>query len=182
MMARAPPARVPGRGRRPRDVKLRLPCLALIPVSCASLSSPGSEVRLVATASGATATLEAAADDLATFDAVFLGEIHDSDAGHRVQLELTELLLVRRPDLVLSLEMFERDVQGALDDYLAGRSDEAAFLAAARPWPNYREHYRPAVELVRARRLPVLAADVPRPLAARVVEEGPTAVLGEPFA
>ena len=36
-----------------------------------------------------------------------------------------------------------RDVQGVLDDYLAGRIDEAEFLSGSRPWQNYRTGYRP---------------------------------------
>ena len=39
----------------------------------------------------------------------------------------------RRQDIVLSMEMFERDVQGVLDDYLRGRIDEESFLDLAFP-------------------------------------------------
>jgi uncharacterized iron-regulated protein len=74
--------------------------------------------------------------------------------------------------------MFERDVQPVLDDYLAGRIDEAGFLAAARPWPNYADDYRPLVELARRRGWPVIAANAPRPLAARVAREGFAALDG----
>jgi hypothetical protein len=40
--------------------------------------------------------------------------------------------------LVLSLEMFERDVQPVLDEYLAGSASLADLMRDARPWPNYR--------------------------------------------
>ena len=70
------------------------------------------------------------------------------------------------------MEMFERDVQPALDDYLAGAIDEPTFLAGARPWPNYAEDYRPVVQLAKREHLDVIAANVPRPLAARVSREG----------
>lgn len=126
--------------------------------------------------------LSEAADALAACDVVFLGEEHDNDVGHALQLLLTELLLRRRGALALSLEMFERDVQGTLDRYLAGEIDEERFLAESRPWGNYAEHYRPAVELARSRGLPVLAANVPRDLARRVSARGLDAVEGEPHA
>ena len=46
-------------------------------------------------------------------DVVFLGELHDDSIGHRVQLEVfmkaVERYAGKRP-VVLSLEMFERDV------------------------------------------------------------------------
>jgi uncharacterized iron-regulated protein len=73
---------------------------------------------------------------------------------------------------VLSLEMFERDVQGPLNDYLAGRRSEADFLAASRPWDRYATDYRPMVELARVHGWPVVAANVPRRLASAVSRRG----------
>lgn len=116
-----------------------------------------------------TSELAARLDDV---DVVFLGELHDSDEAHELQLELTEALLERRGDVIVSLEMFERDIQAHVDLYLAGEMDEAAFLASSRPWPNYAEDYRPVIELAREHGLTVVAANIPRPLAAEVAREG----------
>ena len=55
----------------------------------------------------------------------------------------------RRP-VALSLEMFERDVQTVLDEYLAGLISERHFLLSSRPWKNYETDYRPLVEYARA--------------------------------
>jgi uncharacterized iron-regulated protein len=74
--------------------------------------------------------------------------------------------------VVLVLEMFERDVQPALDDYLAGRIDEPEFLKSSRPWSNYKQDYRPLVELAKAKGWPVVAGNAPRPLASRIAREG----------
>lgn len=104
-------------------------------------------------------------DALAKLDAVFLGETHVDDTTHQVELHVLEQLLQRRQGkVVLSMEMFERDVQGVLDDYLAGRIDEAAFLQRARPWGNYPTAYRPLVEAAKAAKIPVVAANFPGPL------------------
>ncbi len=104
-------------------------------------------------------------DALAEADAVFLGELHTDETTHRVELAVYEGLLARRGGrVVLALEMFERDVQPALDAYLAGASTETAFLAAARPWTNYATAYRPMIERARAERLPVVASNFPAPL------------------
>jgi len=136
--------------------------------------------RAIETESGREVTLAEMADDLARFDVVFLGEEHDNDVGHALQLELTRALGERRA-LALSLEMLERDAQSGLDLYLSGAIDEQAFLARARPWPNYAEHYRPAVELSRERGWPVIAANCYRPLAAQVAREGLAGVAGDPW-
>jgi uncharacterized iron-regulated protein len=138
--------------------------------------------RVVDPHTGAIVSLEEVADVIADADVIFLGELHDSDSCHLLQIELTRILLERRGELAISMEMFERDNQGALDRYLAGVTDEETFREEARFWPNYDEHYRPAVELARDGGLPVLAANIPRPLAARVVREGLQPILAEEYA
>ena len=110
--------------------------------------------------------------DLSRMDMVLVGEQHDDPASHRLERAILEGLARRRPDLVVSLEMFERDVQSHLDGYLAGRVTEESFLAAARPWPNYPTDYRPLVELAKAHQWPVLASNIPRKYASRVSREG----------
>ena len=96
--------------------------------------------------------------------AVLVGEEHDDEVGHAVEAELFDGVVRgagSRP-VALSLEMFERDVQTVVDEYLQGVITEPYFLAAARPWPAYRTAYRPMVELARSRGLRVIAANAPR--------------------
>jgi uncharacterized iron-regulated protein len=97
-------------------------------------------------------------------DAVFLGENHDDRRGHCLQFRLLQELhaaVAPRP-VVLALEMFERDTQVVLDEYLGGLIDERQFLAAARPWPNYKDDYRPLVEFSRQKGMRVVASNAPR--------------------
>lgn len=116
-------------------------------------------------AKGRERSLASMLDELAERDVVLLGETHLDDVTHRFEHAVLEGLAQRRAGkLVLSMEMFERDVQPLLDRYLAGKVDEAAFLAEARPWGNYRPDYRPLVETARIRKLPVVAANTPRPV------------------
>ena len=109
---------------------------------------------------------------LAAADLVFVGEQHDDPATHRMELAILEGIARRRDSVALSLEMFERDVQPLLDRYLAGQVPEDSLLAQGRPWKNYGTDYRPLVELARARGWPVVASNVPRPLAALVSRAG----------
>jgi uncharacterized iron-regulated protein len=110
--------------------------------------------------------------DVATADVVFLGEQHDDPGTHRLERAALEGIARRRGNVVLALEMFERDAQPLLDDYLAGRVAEAEFLKNSRPWPRYVTDYRPLVELARARGWPVVAGNVPRRLASLVGRKG----------
>jgi uncharacterized iron-regulated protein len=109
---------------------------------------------------------------LSAADLVFVGEQHDDPATHRMELAILEGIARRRDSVIVALEMFERDVQPLLDDYLAGRRSEAELLAGSRPWKNYAGDYRPLVELARARGWPVTASNLPRPLASLVSRSG----------
>ena len=112
------------------------------------------------------------ADALAAADIVFVGEQHDDPATHRAELALLAAVGARRTNVVVSLEMFERDVQPVLDAYLAGRIGETEFLAQTRPWARYATDYRALIELARAHGWPVVAANVPRRFASTVSRAG----------
>jgi uncharacterized iron-regulated protein len=100
--------------------------------------------------------------DLMYADVVFLGEQHDDPGTHRLEAATLEGLTRRRGNIVLALEMFERDAQKPLDFYLAGRMTEKEFLAVSRPWPRYDTDYRPMVEFARWYKWPVIAGNIPR--------------------
>lgn len=115
---------------------------------------------------------EAMLADVMYADVLFLGEQHDDPLTHRMEIATLDGLARRRSNVVLVLEMFERDVQRPLDDYLGGRMSETEFLAASRPWPGYRSDYRPLIEFARLWRWPVIAGDVPRRFANLVSRAG----------
>ncbi len=156
-------------------------CACLV-VSCSSLS------RLPRLSGGWTAvdtktrekvSMRQMADALQGVDVVFLGEEHDNTVGHRLQFELVRELFARRGELVITLEMFETDVEFDLQDYLAGKLSEEEFLERSRPWPNYNAHYRPIVEWAKKNGVRVVAGNIPRPVARQVAYEGIGAVRKE---
>lgn len=95
-------------------------------------------------------------------DVVIVGETHDDPVAHQLELYLLMKLQQLSRPCRLSLEMFERDIQPVMDEYLAGCIRERDLLQDARPWANYESDYRPLVEFAKASGLPVLAANVPR--------------------
>ncbi len=125
---------------------------------------------------------EAMLSELARADVVFVGEQHNDPATHKLERAILEGLLRRQVSVTVALEMFERDVQQSLDDYLAGRLSEQEFLKGSRPWPNYATDYRPLVEIARAHNWPVLAGNTPRRLASLVSRQGLTAISSLPDA
>jgi uncharacterized iron-regulated protein len=128
--------------------------------------------RVFETRRKAFSDFEAMLADLARADVIVVGEQHDDPNTHRLEAAILQGLLRRRVRVVVSLEMFERDVQPVLDNYLAGKITEEEFLSNSRPWPRYATDYRPLVEMARAHRWPVVAANVPRRLASEVSKGG----------
>lgn len=130
---------------------------------------------------GRAVTLEEIVAALDKADVLFVGETHNDPTAHLLEAEL-----LRRADerfaqssskpkrtVALSLEMFERDVQTVVDEYLAGLVSERHFLLSSRPWRNYETDYRPLVEYARAHRLSVIAANAPARYVSRVSANGP---------
>ena len=114
--------------------------------------------------------------DLARADVIFVGEQHDDPNTHRLELAVLEGLHRRGVAGAVSLEMFERDTQGTLNEFLAGSKSEEAFLKDSRPWPRYHTDYRPLVDFAKAHGWPVIAANVPRRHATDVAKRGLEAV------
>jgi uncharacterized iron-regulated protein len=119
---------------------------------------------------------EAMLAELARAEIVFVGEQHDDPATHRLERAILEGLLRRQRNVIVALEMFERDVQKSLDDYLASKISEEEFLKVSRPWPRYTTDYRPLVEMAKAHGWRVIAGNVPRRYASQVSKTGLSAL------
>jgi len=108
-------------------------------------------------------------DAAATKEVVFLGETHLDETTHELELAIYEGLIERtQGKVVLALEMFERDDQAALDEYLAGKIEEAEFWKRTRVWGNYRTGYRRLIETAKRHGLPVVGSNAPASLRRKV--------------
>ena len=64
-------------------------------------------------------------------DVIFFGEMHDDAVGHAIQAEAFRRIFAEygsKRSVVLSLEMFERDVQTVVNEYLASLISEQHFM------------------------------------------------------
>ncbi len=114
-------------------------------------------------------------------DVVFLGEQHDDSVGHVLEFEIFKQAIAdygAHRKIALSMEMFERDVQIVVDEYLSNQITEAQFLASSRPWGNYKTDYRPLLELAKDKKLAVIAANAPRRYVNMVSRNGRDALNG----
>ena len=119
---------------------------------------------------------------LAEADLAILGEIHDNAEHHRLQNEMLLGLIGRGRRPALLMEQFDREHQTALEaaQSAPGASAESVAQAGrfdrrAWDWPAY----KPLIETALAHGLPVVAANLSRAEARRVVSGG-VAALGDP--
>lgn len=120
---------------------------------------------------GKNLTAAQLASKLQKYDVVFFGEYHDQSEIHQYELGLLKAMYkAKGTKLALSMEMFEADNQSKLNNFLADTLSEENFLAASRPWPNYGTDYVPLVNFAKEKKMPVIAANVPRFLAAHVAK------------
>lgn len=95
-------------------------------------------------------------------DVILFGESHNDRVAHNIQLKILKSLHKQKRNPVLSLEMFDRDTQTVLNEYLNDLITERHFISSARAWWNYRSAYKPLIEYSKKNKIKVIAANAPR--------------------
>jgi uncharacterized iron-regulated protein len=115
--------------------------------------------RIYSVKAGKEISIADIAADMQNADVLFYGEEHNDSVTHYLEHEILESLYqVYGRNITLSMEMFERDVQPIMNEYLNSDIREKNFKRDARTWSNYRD-YRPMVELCKANKLDVICAN-----------------------
>lgn len=122
---------------------------------------------------GKSIKFEKMADELAAYDIVLFGEHHNNSINHWLQLRLTKSLYAKKKsNLVLGAEMFERDNQVQLNQYLNGELDEKILKDSMRLWNNFNTDYKPLVDFAKEKKLKFIATNIPRRYASIVSKKG----------
>lgn len=110
---------------------------------------------------------------LADYDVVFFGELHNNSIVHWLQLKVTEALYEKKnKQITLGAEMFERDNQIQLNKYLAGKIEAKNLKDSVRLWNNYTTDYKPLVDFAKDKNLNFIATNIPRRYASQTAKEG----------
>ena len=103
---------------------------------------------------------------------VYVGEIHDNPASHRLQLDILKSMQASNPaQTVLGMEMFNHEQQTALDRWVAGELTEKAFLRESRWYENWGgdfELYRELLTYCRQQKIPVIGLNASKALGRKV--------------
>jgi uncharacterized iron-regulated protein len=111
--------------------------------------------------------------NLSKYDVVMFGEEHNNPICHWLELQVTkDLYAIKKDQLVLGAEMFERDQQNYLNMYLQGTITDDQFRDTTKLWPNYGTDYKPLVDFAKNNKLAFIACNVPRKYANMVYKKG----------
>ena len=155
-----------------RSILLLTAIMILIPLQTSALR----EYKIIETKTGNEVKIEEMAEKSQNFDIMFFGEFHDDSLVHQLQFEYLSYLYQKNDDIAVSMEMFERDVQKYIDQFLSGDIDEEKFLDNSRPWKDYKDFYKPLVDLAKENDSHVIAANIPRKYAAMYARSGMAAI------
>jgi len=106
-------------------------------------------------------------------DVVFFGEDHTNPICHWLELQLAkDLFDEKKGQLIIGAEMFERDNQLLINEYLSGMIRKKDFEAEAKLWPNYKTDYAPIVDFAAKKGIKFIATNIPRRYSAVVNLKG----------
>ncbi|MEX2569022.1 MAG: ChaN family lipoprotein [Cyclobacteriaceae bacterium] len=116
--------------------------------------------KIFQSATGKTTELPGLLKATEEVNIIVFGEEHNDSLAHVIQEQLYREMLDKYQNVTLSLEMFERDVQLIMDEYLAGLITEAKLKEEGRAWTNYAD-YASLVKLAKGKGQNAVAANVP---------------------
>jgi uncharacterized iron-regulated protein len=110
--------------------------------------------------------------DLQKAQVIFIGEFHDHRGHHAAQLDVISALQNQDDRLAVGLEMFRRDSQHALDQWVENQLTESEFLPIYEDnwsmWPNYSAIF----EFARDRGTKLIGLNISRDITAHVARNG----------
>lgn len=96
---------------------------------------------------------------MALADVLFFGEEHNDSVGHYLEATVFKKIAEAYPGKsALTMEMFHRDIQPVLNEFLSGIISEKNFIKEARAWNNYKD-YKPMITFAKANGIPVIAGN-----------------------
>lgn len=120
-------------------------------------------------------TLDRLIEQVSDRRVIFVGESHDRYEHHLNQLAVIEQQHARHPVLGIGLEFFQQPFQPVLDDYIAGKIDEAEFIRRSEYFERWRfdyRLYRPIFRYAREHGIPLIALNIEKEIIDQVREGG----------
>lgn len=139
---------------KPNTIALLLACLAL--AACSSKKS----VEYKGTASSANPQV------------LLLGEVHDNKDGHKLRFEELQRRVEAGWRPAIAMEQFDRETQDLLNDAQKGCLDASCVIKVMNGKRWEWQYYHPVIQLALTHQLPLIAANLSRADASKVVRDG----------
>ncbi|WP_244526184.1 ChaN family lipoprotein [Lishizhenia tianjinensis] len=139
--------------------------LTILSVCCLTLSLFAQlENYKIFTAKGKEVSYDKMLKSLQKQEVILFGELHNNVIAHWLELEVLKSLSGTQK-VAVGLEMFERDNEADLQNYLNDSINKKAFDTLVRFWPNYATDYAPLLEFCKKDSIPFHATNIPRTFA-----------------
>lgn len=104
---------------------------------------------------------------------VLVGEHHNNDDHHQAQLKVIQSLFKSGRKVAVGMEMFRRDSQAALDQWVGGQIGEKQFMPIYLDNWNYGwDLYGPIFKYAREKQIPMVGLNVSRKITGQVAYHG----------
>jgi len=113
--------------------------------------------------------------ELLNYQVIYVGEVHDSEEIHEIQLKVLKSLHQRYKKVILAMEMFQQPYQEFLDKFVEGEIDEEEMLKGTkykRTWGMKKELYQKLWNYAQKWGIRIIALNVPFKLLKEVREKG----------
>ena len=140
---------------------------------CCQTSTWADQRRVFRVSDGKTITYEKMIEDLRKATLVFVGETHDNELHHRLQLEIIRDLYSAKAPIAVGMEMFTASSQEYLNSWIAGKINPDDFIRVyyknwGFPWPVYRD----ILLYVRDNKIPTIGLNIPPEISRKVASSG----------
>jgi uncharacterized iron-regulated protein len=120
--------------------------LLLLGFLCAGSTSVSDMKTVLRVRDGKIITFAQMIEDMKKVNIVFIGEVHDEESHHRLQLAIIRAFHESDTPMAVGLEMFKANSQEVLDSWVKGKLSLEQFLPAyydnwRLPWPLYHDIY-----------------------------------------
>ena len=137
------------------------------------LAHPHPDVQLFDLEAQALVNEPEAIERLKAARIVLVGEHHNNAAHHEAQLKVIKTLHEAGRKVAVGLEMFRKDSQQDLDQWVDGKTSEAEFKPIyLNNWNFGWELYGPIFNYARENRIPMVGLNVSRKITAQVAHKG----------
>jgi uncharacterized iron-regulated protein len=120
-------------------------------------------------------TLDDIINRLALKKIIYIGEVHDQYAHHLTQLEIIKAMYDKNTRITIAMEMFDRDYQPIIDNYINDKISEREFLKDSRyfkTWGYDYNLYRNIILFAKTNNIPIIALNIEHCLVDKVSKTG----------